>query len=54
MTISIETPSRRAALGALASIPALALPSVAMAAPAALAALPPAGARAAARGGRAH
>jgi hypothetical protein len=32
MTISTETPSRRAALGALASVPALALPAVAVAA----------------------
>jgi hypothetical protein len=42
MSMSAKTPSRRAALGALASIPALALPTVAMATPAALAAQPPA------------
>jgi hypothetical protein len=44
MTTATKTPSRRAALGALASIPALALPAAAMAAPAALAAQPPAAA----------
>ena len=32
MTVSTETPSRRAALGVLASIPALAIPAAAMAA----------------------